>query len=267
MAQKKVVLITGASSGIGLMTAEFLAQNGFKVYGMAINDFYSTTFTYIKGDVTKEESIKEVLKEIWQKEKRLDAVINNAGFGISGAVEHTLDSSVFNIFNVNVLGLMKVCKNAIPYLRDNGEGKIINIGSVASDLPIAFQSYYSATKASVKSFSLALREEVKPFDIKVTCVMPGDAKTGFTANRKKNLVETDVNYGLRIKNSVARMEKDEENGMDPICISKTILKVLNSKNPKPIKVVGFKYKVFCVLNKILPQRLVSFILGKMYGCN
>ncbi len=267
MQNKKVVLITGASSGIGLITAEFLAQNGYKVYGMATKDFITNNFTYIKGDVTDENSIKNILKTIWENEQRLDAVINNAGFGISGAVEHTLDSSVFKIFNVNVLGLMKVCKNAIPYLRNNGEGKIVNIGSVASDLPIAFQSYYSATKASVKSFSLALREEVKPFNIKVTCVMPGDTKTGFTSARQKNLVEEDSIYGLRIKNSVAQMEKDEENGMEPILISKTILKVLNCKNPKPIKVVGFKYKVFYILNKLLPQRFVSFVLGKMYGKN
>lgn len=267
MENKKVVLITGASSGIGLMTAELLAENGFKVYGMATKDFSSSTFTYIKGDVTKEDSIKAILKTIWEKEGKIDAIINNAGLGISGAVEHTRDSDVFKIFNVNVLGLMRLCKNAIPYLRYTGSGKIINIGSVASDLPIPFQSYYSATKASVKSFSLALREELKPFNIKVTCVLPGDTKTGFTSSRKKNDVEEDGVYGLRIKNSVARMEKDEQNGMDPICVSKTILNVLNSKNPKALKVVGFKYKLFYVLNKLLPQRLVSFILGKMYGGN
>lgn len=267
MGLKQVVFITGASSGIGLTTAKFLTENGFKVYGMAIDDFKSQYFTYVKGDVTKEAEVKQILNDIYKKEGRLDIIINNAGIGISGAVEHTLESSVHKIFNVNVYGTMLVSKLAVPLLRENGGGKIINISSVASELNIPFQAYYSATKSAIQAFSMALRNEVKDFNIKVSCVLPGDAKTGFTKARQKNLVEHDINYGTRIQKSVSQMEKDEQNGLEPIEISKTILSLLKAKNPKPVKVVGFKYKVFVVLNRLLPRRFVSWVLYKLYGGN
>lgn len=261
---KKVVVITGASSGIGLATANFLVEKGYKVYGLALNDFEAENFTYYKCDITKDEQITEVVEKIYAQEKRIDVLINNAGMGISGAVEHTKNSSIDLIYNVNVFGTIKMTRAVLPYMKETG-GNIINLSSVASELAIPFQSFYSATKASIQAFALALRNEVRPFNIKVSCVLPGDTKTGFTSARVKNEIEEDSSYGTRIKKSVATMENDEQHGMSPIMVSKTIYKLIKAKNPAPCKVVGFKYKVFMVLNKILPRKLVSFILFKMYG--
>ena len=264
---QKVVLITGASSGIGLVTANYLSKQGFKVYGLsrtAPKEEYN--FEFVSGDVTSEENIKLAVDNIIKLENKLDIVINNAGMGISGASEYNTKAEIERIFLVNVFGVFNVCKVTIPYLRKT-KGQIINIGSVAAELNIPFQSYYSATKASVQAFSTSLRGEVKPFGIRVSTVLPGDTKTSFTANRQKSIIEADEHYNGRIKKSLEVMEKDEQNGMPAVSVSKVIYKLIKAKNPSAIKVVGIKYKTFVFLKRILPNRLINYVIYKMYGGN
>ena len=148
-------------------------------------------------------------------------------------------------------------------MRGCGGGTIINLSSVAAELAIPFQAFYSATKAALSSMSGSLRNEVAPFGIKVSCVLPGDVKTDFTSSRKKNVKNT-PEYGERIKRAVAAMERDEENGLPPSLIAKKIVKLACANNPPVAVSGGAKYAVFLFLNRILPKRLVSFILGKMY---
>ena len=154
--------------------------------------------------------------------------------GISGASEYNTKAEIERIFLVNVFGVFNVCKVTIPYLRKT-KGQIINIGSVAAELNIPFQSYYSATKASVQAFSTSLRGEVKPFGIRVSTVLPGDTKTSFTANREKNAIEENEFYGERIKRSLKVMERDEQNGMPALSVSKVIYKLIKMKKSKCYK--------------------------------
>lgn len=258
----KVVIITGASSGIGLETATLLSSKGYKVYGLSRKEFVTNNFTHMVCDVCNTERIKEIFNEIFQREGHIDIVINNAGIGISGAVEFLNEKDAENIFNVNVLAVMNICKISLPYLRKS-QGKIINISSVASIFSIPFQSCYSATKSAIESFSLALQNEVKSQKIKISCVRPGDTKTGFTKSRIKTETTSEV-YGNRVKQSVEKMEKDEQRGMSPKVVAKVIYKVAKSKNPPLLKTVGFGYKLLSLLHKILPIRLVNFIVGKLY---
>lgn len=260
----KVVIITGVSSGIGLSTAKFLSKKGYKVYGLSRNTINEDNIISLKCDVTKRENVQAVFKEIYDREKRIDVVINNAGMGVSGAVEYSTEEELRRIFELNVFAVVGVCQEAIKYLRET-KGKIINIGSVAGELTIAFQTYYSMTKNSIASLSEGLRMELRPFGIRVTTVLPGDTKTNFTKNRTKPVIEADELYKERIKKSIERMEKDEQNGVDPIVVSKTIYRVIKKKNP-PVKVtVGFKYKLFVFLKRIVPTRFVNYILYQMYG--
>ena len=130
-------------------------------------------------------------------------------------------------------------------------------------MPIAFQAYYSATKAAVLVYSRALAQEVKPYGVKVLAVLPGDTRTGFTAAR---LTETDNGiYSERVKRSVAKMEHDEQTGTDPQQVAEALYKAYLENNPQTSYVVGFPYKVIAVLNKILPQRLIDYILYRMYA--
>lgn len=261
--RKYVAIVTGASSGIGLATAKMLKEKGVKVYGMAYNDF-ECNFDYVKVDVTKPEQIENALKQIFEKENQIDFLVNCAGMGISGSVENSPEEKIRKIYDVNFFGTVNMCKAVLPYMRKNNFGHIVNISSVAGELPIPFQTFYSATKASIESFTAGLSMEVKPFGIKAVCVLPGDTKTGFTAAREKNN-DDDVSYGKRVESSVGQMEKDEQNGMTPESVAKVICKALFKKNPKPINVVGFKYKFFLFLNHFLPRKLVYKILYSMYA--
>ena len=259
---KKVVIITGASSGIGLATASFLSSKGYKVYGISRREFITPDFVHIACDVTDYAKMSQIFSEIYNHEGHIDVFVNNAGIGISGAVEYLKDEEVEKIFSVNTKSVIMLCSLIIPYLRKS-KGKIINISSVAAPIAIPFQSCYSATKASIEAFSLALSNEVKKQKIKVCCVRPGDTKTGFTQKRLKTDVENDV-YGDKIKKSVQKMEKDEQNGKSPLTVAKVVYKVIKRKNPPPAVTVGVGYKCLCFLAKILPTRFVNFIVGKLY---
>ena len=262
----KTVVISGASSGIGLTTARLLHLAGYNVIGLSRNyPLESYDFNYLLCDITKEDEVKNLIKELEKITDKVDVLINCAGMGVSGALEYSTLEEAKQIFDVNVFGHFILTKELLPWLRKSSDAKIINIGSVAGELIIPFQTFYSMTKAAIHAFSEGLRVELKPFNIQVTSLMPGDIKTNFTANRKPPLVEEDELYGKRIKNSLARMAKDEETGMPAICIAKAIKKLIEKKSLPVAKTVGFKYKLFLLLNKILPKRLVSFIIKKMYG--
>lgn len=259
----KVIVITGATSGIGAVTAKFLVDQGHIVYGLSRSFKENDSVTYLSCDVTNRIQVKDSISHIINIEGRIDVIINNAGMGISGALEFNNSNDINNIIGVNIKGIVNIVQATLPFLRET-KGKIINIGSVASIIPIPFQSFYSITKSGVLMLSQTLAMEVKPFGIKVTCVLPGDTKTEFTKNRKKEILGDDIYQG-RIDKSVSKMEKDELKGTEPLKVSQVINKIIKKKNPKVIKVVGFNYKMLLFLYKILPSRLAFWVLYKLYA--
>lgn len=260
--EKLVAVITGGSSGIGKATAQYLSEKGFIVYEFSRSGQDTKFVAHITCDVTKEESVAAAVKETVDKAKKIDLLINNAGFGISGAIEDTEIIDAKKQFDVNFFGMAMVTKYALPYLRES-KGQIINLSSVAGILSIPFQCFYSASKAAINSYSLALKNEVRPFKVRVSAIMPGDIKTSFTQNREKESKQSV--YTKRVESSVKCMEKDETNGMSPQFIAKNIYKLTKKKNPKVIYTAGIKYKLFSFLSKILPERLISYIIYQMYA--
>ncbi len=258
----KVVIVTGASKGIGRSVCELLKDKGCKVYGLSRTKFESDKIVSIPCDITDFNALENAIKSIYEKEGEIFALINNAGMGIAGAVEYTSDEKIRKIFELNFMALDKACRICLPYLRKS-KGRIINVSSVAGFMPIPFQTYYSATKSAVLTYSRALREEVSPFSVKVVAVMPGDTKTSFTSARETE--NKDSVYSQKVAKSIERMENDEQNGRDPITVAKVVYKMLKKKNPKPCEIVGFFYKLVGFLDKILPKRLVNFIIKLMYA--
>ena len=273
-----VVLLTGASSGIGKLTAEHLASLGCKVYGTSRKGENGTVVfpndstrpaqkgfvKMVQLDVRDDLSVKNAVEYVIQEEGRIDILINNAGFGISGAIEETSEKEAFSQFDTNFFGMHRMCRKVLPIMRKQKKGLIINIGSVAGTFAIPYQSMYSASKSAKKSFKNALRMEVKDFGIRAVIIEPGDTQTGFTDNRYYNQESENTSYP-KGKASIEMMIKDERNGDQPIGIAQTIGKLLNVKNPPSRITIGIVYKVFTQLKRILPSRLVEFILGKMYG--
>ena len=237
----RVAIVTGGSSGIGRCTATALAQSGCVVYELSRRDIPLKGVKHLNTDVTDEISVTAAINQIAQEQGKIDIVVNCAGFGISGAVEFTELSDAKRQFDVNFFGMVNVNKAVLPYMRRNGGGRIVNISSVAAVAHIPFQTYYSASKAAIESYTCCLANEVKPFGISVTCVQPGDIATGFTDARRKSAAGDDI-YNGRISRSVAGMEKDEQNGMRPETAGRYIAKISLRKNAKPIYTLGMGYK-------------------------
>lgn len=286
-----VVLVTGASSGIGKSIAEFLAQRGYRVYGTsrkarAIDtqpgyspdsqsgdhsgnqvaaDSVGGFLKMLQMDVCSEESVKAAVNKVLEAEGELGIVINNAGMGIAGSVEDTSPQEAFLQFDTNFFGMHRVIRQVLPSMRKHGRGLIINMSSVGAVFPIPYQSMYVASKAAIEGMSGSLRNELRPFGIKVAMVEPGDTKTGFTGSRLFVKAGGDSSaYAERSQKSIAVMERDEMNGPDPIVVAKVVGKIINRRNPPVCVAVGIQYKVLVFLKRLMPKALEAFIVSKMY---
>lgn len=257
-----IVIITGASSGIGLETARMYASNKNNiVYALNRSEVNEDNINWIKCELSDLRSIESAISFIAAKHQNIDLLINNAGMGISGAIEYHNENEIRKIIDVNLVGLINITRLSLPYM--NRGSKIINISSVAGPISIPFQTIYSVTKAGVLAFSDGLRNEVRPLGIKVTSILPGDTKTGFTNSREKSI--DNGRYDERIKKSVSKMEHDEAHGVEANRVAKKIFKVSKKKNPNTYYIVGFSYKFLVFLSKILPKRFVNWIIFKIYG--
>ena len=262
--ENRIAIVTGGSSGIGRCTAEALRDLGCTVYAFSRRGSELPGIRHLSVDVTSEEGVRAAVEHIAAREGGIHILVNCAGFGISGAVEYTRLEDAKRQFDVNFFGTVNAVKAVLPHMRGAGEGRIVNISSVAAVAHIPFQTYYSATKAAIESYTCALANEVRPFGIGVTCAQPGDIRTSFTAARKKSILGDDV-YGGRISKSVAGMERDEEKGMAPEIAGRYIAKLCLKKRVKPVYTVGFGYKILSVLCKLLPCGLRNRIVGRLYG--
>ena len=258
------MIITGGSSGIGKATAETFVREGYKVYEFSRRNPSESHegISHITCDVTDAETCKKAVEQVISSEGAIDVLISNAGMGISGAVEFTTAEDMHRQMEVNFFGAVNITQAVLPYMRKEQRGTIIFVSSVMAAYGLPFQAFYSASKFAVNGFAQALTNEVRPFNIKVAVLMPGDVKTGFTDARKKELEGT-KEYPHMTK-AVETMEHDEQHGIAPERMAKKLLQLANSSNPEPISTVGLMYKVFLFLGRVFPQRLINYVIGKMY---
>ena len=253
----KVVIVTGGTSGIGLAAVKALREKGCTVYALSRHGD-------IPCDVADEQSARAAVEQVLEKEGRIDILVNCAGFGISGAAELTPLEMAKRQLDVNLFGTANLVNAVIPAMRRQGGGRIVNTGSVAGFVPIPFQTWYSASKAAVQSYTMAMANELRPFGITLAAVLPGDTKTGFTAARNK-IDDPDNLYSGRIARSVARMEQDEQNGVPAEVVGALIARVALKKRVKPLYIPGFSYNLVNVLIRILPSGLANRLIGLLYA--
>ncbi len=258
----KTAVVIGGSSGIGLAAVKALAAGGWRVFELSRREIELAGATHLHCDVSDEASVKAAFEQIC-KQAEPDLILNCAGFGISGAVEFTELADAKRLFDVDFFGTVNVNRAAIPSLRKTG-GRIINVSSVAAPVPIPFQTYYSAAKAAVSSYTMAAANELRPFGISVCAILPGDIRTGFTAAREKQAIGDEL-YKGRISRSVARMERDEQGGMPPERIAKAIVRIAKKKRVRPFYTVGFFYHLVTFLIKILPASLANRVIAMLYS--
>lgn len=272
--ETKVVLITGASSGIGLATAVQLMNKGVKVYAASRrggNPLKSKNgigeLIHVRMDVNSEVEIAEVIAQILKENNRLDALVSNAGNGIAGSVEDTSTEEVKYQMETNFFGAVKTIQACIPVFRKQGYGKIIATSSVAAIVPIPFQAFYSAGKSALFVFMQALSIELKPYGIQCCSILPGDTKTEFTAMRKRTVASNNPNsvYSKIMNNSLGKMEKDELNGLEADFIASKIVQQLINKRMKLKVVPGLQYQLICFIIELLPIKMRLFFLQQLYG--
>ncbi len=263
----KVILITGASSGIGAVTANFLADKGCKVYGTSRHPKGDhEMFELIQLDVLDIISIEKAVNSIIEKEGRLDVLINNAGMGITGPIEETPTDEMRRAFETNFFGAIEVMKTVIPHMRKQKKGLIINVTSIGGYMGLPFRGIYSTTKGALEILTETLSMEVKQFNIKVTNVAPGDFATNIASGRYHTPVHQDSPYAPIYKKNLDLMDQHVDLGKDPILIAQQIFRIINDPNPKLHYKVGELIQKFSiVLKRILPDRLYEKLIMKHYG--
>jgi NAD(P)-dependent dehydrogenase (short-subunit alcohol dehydrogenase family) len=232
----RTILITGASTGLGAATAVRLAASGARVYGTSRRAHAlppSGNVRMLAMDVRDEASIASGIEAIINESGRLDVLVNNAGFGIAGAVEDTLPSDMLRQLETNLLGPLRVCQAVLPIMRAQKAGRIIQISSLAAHIGIPFQGAYSASKAALSGMSEALSIEVKPFGIDVVMIEPGDTKSNFTAAREWTARSraSDV-YRARADHAIAIMAHSEQHGPEADKVARLVERVIRAKTPR-----------------------------------
>ncbi len=264
----KVVLITGASSGIGAACAELLAERGYVVYGSSRNpQFQPRGFRPLHMDVCDDESVNQAVALVLQEAGRIDALINNAGCGLAGAVEDTATAEALRQMDVNFMGAFRLARAVLPAMRRQRSGVIVNLSSLGGLFGLPFQSFYSASKFALEGFTESLRHEVSRLGIRVVLVEPGDVQTGFTRSRVLAArAGASSAYAGPFSTCMRVVEKEESNGVPPAQIAQTICRIVEGGAPGPRYTAGaFSQRLSAVLKLLLPGRLFERIIGSFYG--
>jgi len=259
----KTLVISGGSSGIGKATAMLFAERGWRVFELSRHGQSHDGITHVTCDVCDSTSAHNAIQEVMTQTDRIDVVISNAGYGISGSIEFTDITAAQHQMDVNFMGAVRFTQAVLPVLRQQKSGRIIYTSSVAAILAVPYQSLYSASKAAINAFALALANEVREFGISVSVMMPGDVSTGFTDARDKSTAGEEVYQ--HAQKAISTMERDERGGMNPIQMAKLFYHIATCHSPRPQYVGGFQYRVFCFLDRILPKRFVNWIEHKVYS--
>jgi short-subunit dehydrogenase len=252
--QKRVVVITGASSGIGFATAHKFSLYADVVYNLSREKGEDENINFIETDISNPEEIKDAIRKIIHKEGQIDILINNAAVGISGPVEELLTTDIVRVINTNFLGTITAAQAVIPFMREARKGTIINISCVSAGAPAPFTGIYTAVKTAVENFSASLRKEIKPCKINIITLLASNIKTNFTENRIKQESNNKI-YKYRMSKSIGKIEYAEQNGISAEAVAETIYKLSNKKYfIKPIKVIGTANKIKLFFRKFAPRQ-------------
>ncbi len=244
----RVVVITGSTSGIGKTTAELFSKAGDIVCHLSL-DNPDGVDNFYECDVTKQDMVSAAMDAIGAKYGKIDILINNAGYGLSGVTELVPLERAHAIFDVNFFGVLACSQAALKYM--SAGSKIINIASACALFPLPFRSLYCASKSAVNMLSLSMRLECKDSGIEICSVCPGDVRTNFTANREKHFDTTD-RYGDRPRVAASRIDSKNDKRMDPSVIAKRLLRLSYKKHLPAQTIIGAKYKLLYFANKLLP---------------
>lgn len=256
MSIKRIVLITGASSGIGRAMAQMLVEQDFIVYGTSRYPERVTPVAdvnFLPLDVRVDESVQLCVERVLAENGRIDVLINNAGYELGGAIEETSLTEAQAQMETNFFGIARMVKAVLPYMRQQKRGYIINISSIVGWLvPAPFLGFYAASKMAVEGYTEVLRHEVKPLGIHVSLVEPGFIQTNLGSNRQM-ATQTISDYASMQKRAMAVIEKNENDAAPPYLVAETVLQIIKNKTPRLRYRAGQGTLPLAIIRKILPE--------------
>lgn len=265
---KKTILVTGASSGLGKSIATYLHAQGHNVFGTSRHPHNYPEFPYplLALDLSSQASIDLFIAELSSKIEQLDVVVNNAGVGITGAVEEVNLDALRGHFETNFFGPLSLTQQLLPLMRKTVNGKIIMITSIGASMGLPFRGGYSASKGALQIITEALRMEVTQFGIDVCTLAPGDYATDIAARRYYEPNRENSPYAKLYQESLQTMDTHVDDGNDPIEIAIAVAKMMAKKRLKPHYAVGpFMQRFSLILKRILPQKAFERLLMNHYN--
>ena len=262
----KVVLVTGASSGLGRQMADKLAAAGYRVFGTGLEDEPDRTgVCMLQMDVNDSESVDECIIRVVAEAGHIDVLVNSAGYGLFGSVEDTSLEEARAQFETNYFGTVRVLRAVLPVMRAQGSGRIIAIGSIGGEIALPFQSHYCASKFATRALVDALRLELRGTAVDATVIEPGDFSTGFSASRRCASAAESGDYAQQMAISLAIVERDELKGPGPELLGDLCLKLVSTRKLKPAYTVGKPgQRMATLLKRFMPASWFESILASTY---
>jgi short-subunit dehydrogenase len=261
----RTALVTGASSGIGRATAAALAARGYRVLGTSRNprslapEQRVADVEYLALDLTSDDSIDALADRL----AGVDILVNNAGESQSGPFEDLPADVLRRLFQVNVLGPVRLTQLAVAGMRERGYGRVVMVGSMLASFPLAYRSSYVATKAALKGFSNGARHEFSPFGVWLTTVEPGSINTGISERRTK-YVAPDSPHRRDFETMLAALDRNERSGTRPERVAATIVKAIEADRPKPRYAVGSNAPLVFALRRVVPATLAEKLVHRRH---
>lgn len=260
-----VAIVTGATAGIGLATAELLAREGYTVYGTSRRPESDSQngIAMLACDVTRDESVAAVIAEVQRRSGRIDLLVNNAGFGLIAGAEESSIEQAKSVFEVNVFGAMRMTNHVLPVMRQQGGGRVINIGSVLGFIPAPYYAIYGATKHAIDGYSQSLDHEVRGFGVRVISIQPAVTRTSFD----KNLVTPDRPRAIydSVRNSILETSRQQmEKGDEPEVVAQVVLNAAQEAKPRLRYPAGPAARQLALMRRIVPEGMFNSVLRKQF---
>ena len=260
---KKTIIMVGASSGIGFETALRMLGRGFSVANISRTPCALSRVKNYTADISNGTAMEKAIAEITSQTENLYGLVYCAGFSMAAPIEYASEDDYRYLFEINYFGALRAIKAVIPHLKKRG-GRILIVSSMGATFPIAFDSFYSSSKAAVNLLAKSADMELRPYNIRVSAVQPGGTSTGFTFKRKiyDDLLSRD--YSAKVKRAASALADMEQGGMSAGEVAKEVVNVLCDKNPPLLMQCGGWNKFYAMAGRILPERASQFINRKVY---
>ncbi|WP_017540289.1 SDR family oxidoreductase [Nocardiopsis halophila] len=264
MPLQRTALVTGASSGIGRAVAHLLLSRGYRVFGTSRSPDAVTDpvpgVEYLALDLSDDDSIAACAKAAGE----VDVLVNNAGESQSGPIEELPRDALERLFQVNVIGAVRLTQLVLPGMRARRRGRVVMVGSMLASFPLAFRSSYVASKAALKGFANAARREVSPYGVGVTTVEPGSINTGIS-ERRTQYIAADSPYAEEYRRMLSALNANESVGIPAAAVAATVVKAVEAARPKPLYAVGSNAPLVFALRRALPRTAVERIVSRKHG--